>query len=223
MRKGCCRSVDPAWASICSSCPAACPGTGRFRFRLECASRCCERAGFGKQLLQLSRSLQAQTDSDSDWNVRKAAAKALGRLWQTAAPVFRQLAQALTDSDHDAQEAAAKASRQLGQAAASAVPQLVQALSDSAHYVRKAAAKVLGVRLWQVGTPAGLQHVGGQLVQATAAVPQLAQAIADIVPLVAAGLKDSDEKFRALAAETIGLLGSVAKEGRLPEAVRPLS
>ena len=82
--------------------------------------------------------------SDSDADIRDAAAAALGQIGPAASAADPALAKALSDSNPRVRDLAAVALGSVGPKAAPAIPQLVSALNDPVDYVRAPAADALG-------------------------------------------------------------------------------
>ncbi|WP_293342989.1 HEAT repeat domain-containing protein, partial [Microcoleus sp. CAWBG58] len=121
---------------------------------------------------------------DSDANVRRSAASALGGMGAEAKTVVPQLVPLLKDSDANVRSSVASALGGMGAEAKTVVPQLVPLLKDSDVNVRISVASALG----------------GMGAEAKTVVPQL-------VPL----LKDSDANVRGLTALTLGRIGAETK------------
>ena len=92
--------------------------------------------------LDVSEALQALRDDD--WQVRTAAAMALGEIGPRAAVAVPDLIQTLEkDKREDVRRAAAEALGSIKPTAIEAISVLTQALEDQSAYVRWAAAKAL--------------------------------------------------------------------------------
>ncbi len=138
---------------------------------------------------------------DSDLDVRKAAAYALGKIGDARA--VESLVVALKDVE--LREAASEALGKIGDARA--VEQLIAALKDKNEWVRKAAAKALG----QIGAPAVEQLIAvlkdkSEWVRKVAAEVLWQISEPAVEPLVAA-LKDDKWYVRKAAAEILDKLG----------------
>ncbi|MEZ2320280.1 MAG: HEAT repeat domain-containing protein, partial [Microcoleus sp.] len=121
---------------------------------------------------------------DSDANVRRSAAHALGSIGAEAKNAMPQLILLLKDSDADVRSNAARVLGRIGAEAKTAVPQLILLLKDSDADVRSSAAHTLG-------------RIGAE---AKTAVPQLILL-----------LKDSDINVRHSATDALGSMGAEAK------------
>ena len=157
--------------------------------------------------------------SDALWQVRQAAAEALGQLGPSAAPAVEQLGEALRDADADVRQAAARSLGQLGPSAAPAVEQLGKALSDTRVKVRQAAAEALG-QLGPSAAPA-VEQLGEALIVRQAAARSLGQ-LGPSVEQLGEALRDADVYVRQAAARSLGQLGPSAAPAveQLGEALR---
>jgi hypothetical protein len=97
-----------------------------------------------------------QALGDSDWDVRRAAAEALGDLGDPQA--IPALIKALGDSDWVVRRASAEALGKLGDP--QAIPALIKALGDSDWVVRRASAEALGAIGDPQAIPALIQALG---------------------------------------------------------------
>jgi HEAT repeat protein len=143
---------------------------------------------------------------DEEWDVRQAAARALGKIKDPRA--VKPLIAALKDEKWDVRQAAAEA---LGEIGAPAVEPLIAALKGENKDVRQAAAAMLGRLGWQPGrdeTAGWYWMVKGDWDKCVA-LGALA-----VEPLIAA-LKDGSFSVRKAAAEALGKIGD-------PRAVEPL-
>jgi len=147
--------------------------------------------------------LQALGDEAED--VRKAAARALGRIGDRQA--VPPLIQALGDEDEDVRSAAAKALGRIGDPRA--VPVLIQALGDGDEDVRKAAAEALGGIGDRQAVPALLQALGDENWRVRSAAAEALGRIGDrrAVPSLLQALGDRDRRVRWAAAEALGRIG----------------
>ena len=91
------------------------------------------------------------TLTDSNPEMRGAAADALGEIGSASAPVVAGLVKTLTDPDARVRGLAAIALQRMGGKAVAAIPALIRALNDPVNYVRAPAAAALGA----MGTAAG--------------------------------------------------------------------
>jgi len=114
-----------------------------------------------------------QALGDSDWDVRRAAEGALGKLGDPQA--VPALIQALGDSGWEVRRAAAEALGKLGDP--QAVPALIQALGDSDRDVRREAAEALGKLGDPQAIPALIQALGDRSENVRRAARQAIQQI----------------------------------------------
>jgi HEAT repeat protein len=159
----------------------------------------CDRFRLTQLLTHLIPLLQ---DSDSD--VRRASAQALGQLGDTTA--VAHLIPLLQDSDSDVRQVAAQALGQLGDT--TAVAPLIPLLQDR-DSVRRVVAQALG----QLGDTTAVSHLIRQLKVIFSDVRQAAaqalgqlgdtSAVAHLIPL----LQDSDWDVRRAAARALGQIG----------------
>ncbi len=152
---------------------------------------------------------------------RRFACHILGELGPGAAPATDALAGLLTDSDESTQSEAAFALAEIGPGAAAAVPALQKAL-DSDGPVRFAAAYALG----RIGSkaikakPALLAQLKSDnkdmvLLSAWALAhihPECPTCQEKALPVLIAGLDESDAKFRRECVNGIGCFGKAAKD-----------
>jgi HEAT repeat protein len=160
-----------------------------------------------------------QALGDSGWEVRRAAAWALGKLGDPQA--VPALIQALGDDWYDVRAAAAWALGAIGDP--QAVPALIQALGDDWYDVRAAAAWALGAIGDPQAVPALIQALGdwGELIKALgvslegewsenarlAAAEALVKIGTPAVSPLIQALGDRSENVRLAAAEALGKLG----------------
>jgi HEAT repeat protein len=178
-----------------------------------------------------------QALGDSGWNVRRAAAEALGKLGDPQA--VPALIQALGDSDSAVRAVSAEALGAIGdpqavpalivalgdwgdwwsenvrraaaealvRIGAPAVPALIQALGDRSENVRRAAAEAL-VRIGAPAVPALIQALGDDEFRVRrAAAEALVRIGAPAVPALIQALGDRSENVRRAAAEALGAIG----------------
>jgi hypothetical protein len=157
----------------------------------------------------------AELLKNSDQEVRKSAALALGQMRIAAASVAPQVAELLKRSD-DSQDvvwlSAADALGQMGTAAASVAPQVAQLLKSPNNNVRSTAVYALGL----MGTAAAsvapqvaelLKSSDGEVRRsAVNTLRQMGTANASIAPQIAELLKSSDDSLRELAGITLLIL-----------------
>jgi HEAT repeat protein len=158
-----------------------------------------------------------QALGDSDWDVRRAAAEALGKLGdpQAVPALIGALGEWGDLWSENVRRAAAEALGKLGDP--QAVPALIQALGDSDWDVRRAAAEALA----KIGTPAVpalIQALGDSDWDVRRAAAEALGAIGDpqAIPALIQALGDSGWDVRRAAAEALGAIGD-------PQAVPPLS
>ena len=146
------------------------------------ATRRAYEYGLLSQKTVVSKLIIALKDSDSD--VRKASADALGKIGPAAKKAVPALIAVLRDSNWKVHKTSADA---LGKIGLEAVPALIAALKDSNWIVRYASADALG----KIGPSAK-----------------------EAVPALIAALKDNDSYWqaRSAAAEALGKIGHFAKE-----------
>ena len=135
---------------------------------------------------------------DEEWDVRQAAARALGKIKDPRA--VKPLIAALKDEKWDVRQAAAEA---LGEIGAPAVEPLIAALKGENKDVRQAAAAMLGRLGWQPGrdeTAGWYWMVKGDWHNCVALGSPA------VKPLIAA-LKDENSDVRKAAAEALGKIG----------------
>ncbi|MBD2041576.1 sister chromatid cohesion protein PDS5 [Microcoleus sp. FACHB-672] len=193
---------------------------------LKNSSEAAVRAGAAKALGRIASEANVETSTiipplvealkDSEPDIRRVAAEALGRMGEPAVP---ELIAALKGDSSSVRLVAAEALGQIGPDARLAVPALIDRLEDGDWRVRSGAARALG----KIGTEAKLE--------ATAIVPPLIQALKDsdpdvrrsaaealgrigspVVPDLSRALQDENVAVRTAAAEALGQIGADAKE-----------
>jgi HEAT repeat protein len=144
-------------------------------------------SGFDEQQAAALVALLGERLSNEDWDVRSAAAQALGALGTAAREQAPLLGELLSDEISEVRSAAAQALGALGPAARDQAPLLAERLSDEDSNVRDAAAQALG------------------------ALGEAAQAQA----LLVERLSDEDSGVRAAAVQALGAMGEASK-GQAP-------
>ncbi|CAE7737953.1 cpcE, partial [Symbiodinium pilosum] len=164
--------------------------------------------------------------TDTDSFIRRAAARALERLGEHAAPAVPSLIVSLRDREEEVRAAVATALGQLGRAAAEALPALLQASCDNEERVRVAAISSLGylgvnsAAVLEVLTDA-LEDPSSEIKSAAAAALGMLSATT-ATDALAACLSDSQSHVRAAAAKAIGQIGGKSASTAVPKLLETL-
>jgi len=158
--------------------------------------------------------------TDSDRFVRRAAARALERLGEHAAPAVPSLIVSLRDREEEVRAAVATALGQLGRAASEALPAMLQASLDAEESVRVAALGALGFLglssspVLEVLTVA-LRDPSSEIKSAAAGALGMLSATSSVEAL-ATCLADAQSHVRAAAARSLGQIGGKHAASAVP-------